>query len=85
MHNMQTFVADAGHAYSAPYWMGEFGSGGGNDDKWKMIVRFLNETDHDWAYWSIDGYKYPDQSIYSAFIQPFSLEQQTLQARVTAC
>jgi len=62
MHNMQTFVADAGHAYSAPYWMGEFGSGGGNDDKWKMIVRFLNETDHDWAYWSIDGYKYPDQS-----------------------
>jgi hypothetical protein len=28
MHTMQTFVADAGHAYSAPYWMGEFGCGG---------------------------------------------------------
>ena len=24
----QTFVADAGHNYSAPYWMGEFGCGG---------------------------------------------------------
>jgi hypothetical protein len=22
-------------------------------------VQFLQETDHDWAYWSIDGYKYP--------------------------
>jgi len=61
MHNMQTFVADAGFNYSAPYWMGEFGSGGGNDEKWQNILRFLTETDHDWAYWSIDGYKYPDQ------------------------
>jgi hypothetical protein len=24
-----------------------------------LSVRFLKETDHDWAYWSIDGYKYP--------------------------
>jgi len=61
MHTMQTFVADAGFNYSAPYWMGEFGSGGGNDEKWLHIVQFLQETDHDWAYWSIDGYKYPDQ------------------------
>ena len=61
MHNMQTFVADAGFNYSAPYWMGEFGSGGGNDEKWQNIVKFLYETDHDWAYWSIDGYKYPDE------------------------
>ncbi len=22
-------------------------------------VQFLQETDKDWAYWSIDGYKYP--------------------------
>jgi hypothetical protein len=29
--------------------------------KWLFIlsVRFLKETDHDWAYWSMDGYKYP--------------------------
>ena len=28
---------------------------------WEKIVRFLNETDHDFAYWSIDGYKRPGQ------------------------
>jgi hypothetical protein len=31
-------------------------------------VRFLQETDHDWAYWSIDGYKYPGKNT---FIQCF--------------
>jgi len=61
MHNMQTFVADAGFNYSAPYWMGEFGTGGTDDEKWQKIVTFLNETDHDFAYWSIDCYKYPGQ------------------------
>jgi len=60
MHNMQTFVADAGHNYSAPYWMGETGCGG-NSEKWEHIIRFLNETDHDWSYWSLDGYVYPGQ------------------------
>ena len=27
-NSSQTFVADIGHNYSAPYWMGEFGCGG---------------------------------------------------------
>jgi hypothetical protein len=27
-----------------------------------LSVRFLQETDHDWAYWSIDGYKYPGKN-----------------------
>jgi len=61
MHTMQTFVADAGHNYSAPYWMGEFGCGG-DSPNWEKIVRFLNETDHDFAYWSIDGYTRPGQN-----------------------
>ena len=60
MHNMQTFVADAGFNYSAPYWMGEFGSGGGNEKEWQIY-----ETDHDRAYWSIDGYKYPHEGQFS--------------------
>ena len=60
MDSMQTYVAEAGYNFSAPYWMGEFGTGG-DSENWGKIVRFLNETDHDWAYWSIDGYKYPDQ------------------------
>ena len=25
------------------------------------VVRFLNETDHDFGYWSIDGYVRPGQ------------------------
>ena len=41
--------------------MGEFGTGGTNNEKWDHIFQFLKETDHDWAYWSIDGYKYPDE------------------------
>ena len=62
MQAMQTFVAEVGQGYnhSAPYWMGEFGCGG-DSENWEKIVRFLNETDHDFAYWSIDGYKYPDE------------------------
>jgi len=83
MHTMQTFVADAGFNYSAPYWMGEFGSGGSNDEKWQHIVQFLQETDHDWAYWSIDGYKYPDQGEgyglleddYETIRYPWKMEQ----------
>ncbi|XP_023338666.1 uncharacterized protein LOC111709274 [Eurytemora carolleeae] len=82
MHTMQTFVADAGFNYSAPYWMGEFGTGS-NSEKWQHIVQFLQETDHDWAYWSIDGYKYPGEeesygileSDYSTIRHPWKLEQ----------
>ena len=53
-------VTNAGFNYSAPYWMGEFGSGGGNEKKWQIY-----ETDHDRAYWSIDGYKYPHEGQFS--------------------
>lgn len=40
MHSMQTFVADAGHNYSAPYWMGEFGTGE-DSEKWGKIGKFV--------------------------------------------
>jgi len=84
MHTMQTFVADAGYNYSAPYWMGEFGTGSDpNNEKWDHIYQFLLETDHDWVYWSIDGYKYPDEnegygilnSNYSDVKDPWKMEQ----------
>ncbi|XP_023330673.1 uncharacterized protein LOC111703052 isoform X2 [Eurytemora carolleeae] len=52
MHSMQSFVADQGHDYSAPYWMGEFGTGD-NGDKWQYIIQFLKENDHDWAYCTV--------------------------------
>merc|ERR1712126_575304 len=41
MQSIQTYVAEAGT--------------GSDSENWGKIVRFLNETDHDWAYWSIDG------------------------------
>ena len=62
-----------GYNYSAPYWMGEFGTGTSPDnEKWDNIVQFLRETDHDWAYWSIDGYKYPGQDEGNSGIWLFS-------------
>jgi len=36
MHAMQTFVADVGFNYSAPYWMGEFGTGE-DSENWGKI------------------------------------------------
>jgi hypothetical protein len=33
---MQTFVADVGFNYSAPYWMGEFGTGE-DSENWGKI------------------------------------------------
>ena len=46
----------AGHEYSAPFWMGEFGSGS-DSENYQKIVRLIKEHDLDWAYWCIDGYQ----------------------------
>ena len=32
---------------------------GDDSEKWQKILRLVEEQDLDWAYWSIDGYKYP--------------------------
>ena len=53
---MQRFVETAGHNYSAPFWMGEFG-GASDSTNWRKIMRFIREHDLDWAYWPIDGYQ----------------------------
>ena len=37
---MQTFVADVGFNYSAPYWMGEFGTGD-DSENWGKIGKYL--------------------------------------------
>ena len=52
MNALQTFVEKAGHEYSAPFWMGEFGTGSDNDN-WLKIVRFIKEHDLDWGYWCL--------------------------------
>ena len=40
--------------------MGEFGTGE-DSEEWGKILRYVEEKDLDWAYWSIDGYKYPGE------------------------
>ena len=53
---LQSFVSESGHEYSAPFWMGEFGTGS-DSENWRKILRFIKEHDLDWAYWCIDGYQ----------------------------
>merc|ERR1711990_648964 len=82
MEERQTFVREAGHEYSAAYWMGETGTGS-NDNDWGKIIRFLQVTDADWSYWAIDGYKRPGEdesfgillSDYQTVRHPWLLQQ----------
>ena len=58
----QLFIDNAGYRFSAPYWMGEFGTGTIDDENWNKLMRLLEENDADFAYWSVDGYReFPDQ------------------------
>lgn len=44
----------------APVWVGEFGTFSGVDTPyWDYFMRYAQELDLDWAYWPLDGYKYP--------------------------
>ena len=54
---LEDYVRESGHAYSAPFWLGETGTNS-DDDKWNKIYDHLKDFDLDWAYWSVDGYKY---------------------------
>ena len=52
MFNSQTFVRGYGH----PFVLGEFGNNK-RDGPWKYLIKYLKETDIDWIYWPIDGFK----------------------------
>jgi len=60
IESRQTYVVEPGQIFSAAYWMGEFGTGD-NDAAWSKIIRYLEESDSDWSYWAIDGYKTPGE------------------------
>ena len=47
---------------------------------WEKIVRFLNETDHDFAYWSIDNYTRSGQETaqYSPNIANLNIKSQNI-------
>jgi len=50
--NSQTFIRGKGY----PYFLGEFGNNQ-RDVPWKFLIEYLKETDIDWTYWALDGFK----------------------------
>lgn len=52
-----TFMLEEGQEYTAPVWLGEFGTNT-NDQYWMYLIRYLAETpDVHWAYWAYNGYQ----------------------------
>ena len=52
LFNTQTSVRALGY----PYFLGEFGNNT-RDIPWNYLIRYLKETDIDWTYWALDGFK----------------------------
>ena len=44
-----------------PFMLGEFGDNS-NSNYWNHLVKYLEESDIDWTYWCVDGYKYDGTS-----------------------
>lgn len=51
------FMLEEGHDYTAPVWMGEFGTN--SDSKyWMYLIEYLGERHQiGWAYWAYNGYQ----------------------------
>ena len=52
MFNSQFFIRGLGF----PILLGEFGNNK-RDTLWNYLIKYLAETDVDWTYWPIDGFK----------------------------
>jgi endoglucanase len=44
---------------TAPVWIGEFGAGMQRGKWWRYFLKYAKDMDLDFAYWTLDGYKYP--------------------------
>lgn len=53
------FVLQEGYPYTAPVWMGEFGTGT-RGSYWVSVVQYLSQRDLDWAYWPLNPDKLTD-------------------------
>lgn len=54
----QTYVTTPGQAFTAPFWLGEFGTNSA-DTWWNLTIELLQKhTNIGWAYWAVDGYKH---------------------------
>lgn len=69
LFNTQTYVRTLG----VPYLLGEFGNNN-QDIPWKYLMQYLKETDIDWTYWALDGFKCdPDKDeTFGVFTNDFS-------------
>lgn len=68
MFNTQTYVRGLGY----PFLLGQFGNNQ-RDVPWNYLIRYLKETDIDWTYWALDGFKCdPDKDeTYGVFTNDF--------------
>jgi endoglucanase len=51
------YVITTGQAYTAPLWVGEFGTNHTTPSAtwWPWIEQYLTDDDLDWSYWAING------------------------------
>jgi endoglucanase len=51
------YVVTAGQTYTAPMWVGEFGTNHTTPSAvwWPWIQQYLAENDFDWCYWAVNG------------------------------
>jgi len=69
------YALEDGHPYTAPVWMGEFGTQA-RGQYWLNFVRYLSIRDVDFAYWAINGLKWTEGQIdgtsgeYTMFDEP---------------
>lgn len=57
------FIIQEGQKYTAPLWLGEFGTSD-NSNYWKYLIQYLGERPQiSWAYWAYNGYQHtPDDN-----------------------
>jgi endoglucanase len=54
-----------GEPYTAPLWLGEFGTKGTDTYYWQFLIRYLQENPHiHWGYWAYNGYKHTPADDY---------------------
>ena len=52
------FMIEEGHDYTAPLWLGEFGTNS-DSNYWKYLIQYLAERPQiGWSYWAYNGYQH---------------------------
>ena len=65
---MQRFVETAGQNFSAPFWLGEFGTWY-DYENWHKMLRFIREHDTDWAIWALGSYQLSNDNTFHNVIR----------------